>query len=86
MNNLSSYLILFLINIIYINCASVSLYGQCGGQGYTGATTCVSGSTCYAQSIYYSQCLTSCPSGWVCVGNSHLKFDFIQFYFKISLF
>ena len=46
----------------------VLLYGQCGGQGYTGATTCVSGSTCYVQSIYYSQCLTSCPSGWSCQG------------------
>ena len=35
---------------------SVALYGQCGGQGYTGATTCASG-TCKQQSQWYSQCL-----------------------------
>jgi len=32
------------------------LYGQCGGQGWTGATTCASG-TCKFSSQYYSQCL-----------------------------
>lgn len=32
------------------------LYGQCGGQGWQGATTCASG-TCKAQSQWYSQCL-----------------------------
>ncbi|KAI0858208.1 cutinase-domain-containing protein [Xylaria cubensis] len=36
---------------------SVAKYGQCGGQGYTGCGTCASGSTCQAQSQYYSQCL-----------------------------
>ncbi|KAK6440955.1 hypothetical protein LTR95_002826 [Oleoguttula sp. CCFEE 5521] len=35
---------------------SASLYAQCGGQGWTGPTTCASG-TCKAQSQYYSQCL-----------------------------
>ncbi|KAJ7448640.1 endoglucanase E-4 [Mycena galericulata] len=32
-------------------------YGQCGGQGWTGATTCVSGFTCVLSNPYYSQCL-----------------------------
>ncbi|RMZ68244.1 fungal cellulose binding domain-containing [Pyrenophora seminiperda CCB06] len=32
-------------------------YQQCGGQGYTGATTCVSGYKCAAQNDYYSQCV-----------------------------
>jgi len=32
-------------------------YGQCGGVGWTGATTCVAGSTCTVSSAYYSQCL-----------------------------
>ncbi|VDC00687.1 unnamed protein product [Peniophora sp. CBMAI 1063] len=33
-------------------------YGQCGGTGWTGPTTCASGSTCTAVSApYYSQCL-----------------------------
>ncbi|KAK4182100.1 fungal-specific transcription factor domain-protein [Podospora australis] len=36
---------------------SVQKYGQCGGNGYTGCTTCASGSTCVAVSPpYYSQC------------------------------
>ncbi|KAG8972358.1 hypothetical protein FRB90_010234, partial [Tulasnella sp. 427] len=32
-------------------------WGQCGGQGWTGATCCVSGSTCTYSNAYYSQCL-----------------------------
>nr|CDS82533.1 glycoside hydrolase family 11 enzyme [uncultured eukaryote] len=37
------------------NCAAK--YGQCGGQGYTGATCCQSGSTCKYSNAWYSQCL-----------------------------
>ncbi|CCC11529.1 unnamed protein product [Sordaria macrospora k-hell] len=37
---------------------SVAKYQQCGGTGYTGCTTCASGSTCSAVSPpYYSQCV-----------------------------
>ncbi|KAJ9133878.1 Endo-1,4-beta-xylanase [Pleurostoma richardsiae] len=32
-------------------------WGQCGGQGWTGATCCESGSTCTASNQWYSQCL-----------------------------
>ena len=32
-------------------------WGQCGGQGWTGATCCQSGSTCKAANQWYSQCL-----------------------------
>nr|GAT45916.1 glycoside hydrolase family 7 protein [Mycena chlorophos] len=39
--------------------SSVPVYGQCGGIGYTGSTTCASGSTCKEQNAYYSQCLPS---------------------------
>ncbi|KAF7320717.1 Glucanase [Mycena chlorophos] len=39
--------------------SSVPVYGQCGGIGYTGSTTCASGSTCKEQNSYYSQCLPS---------------------------
>ncbi|KAK1590417.1 fungal cellulose binding domain-containing protein [Colletotrichum navitas] len=36
---------------------SVQKYGQCGGDGYTGCTTCASGSTCQGVSApYYYQC------------------------------
>ena len=37
--------------------AQASLYGQCGGQGWTGATTCVAGAVCTYSNPYYSQCL-----------------------------
>lgn len=36
---------------------SVAQYGQCGGQGWAGATACVSPYTCKAANSYYSQCL-----------------------------
>nr|BAO79522.1 endo-1,4-beta-xylanase [Irpex lacteus] len=39
--------------------AQSQVWGQCGGEGWTGATTCVSGSTCVAQNQWYSQCLPS---------------------------
>ncbi|KAI9172742.1 pectin lyase [Paramyrothecium foliicola] len=35
---------------------SVARWGQCGGQGYTGATTCAEGK-CVKQNDWYSQCL-----------------------------
>ncbi|KAG9003403.1 Exoglucanase 1 [Tulasnella sp. JGI-2019a] len=36
--------------------ATQTLYGQCGGTGYTGPTVCASG-TCTYSNAYYSQCL-----------------------------
>lgn len=33
-----------------------AIWGQCGGVGWQGPTCCQSGSTCQAQSQYYSQC------------------------------
>ncbi|KAI1298250.1 glycoside hydrolase superfamily [Xylaria venustula] len=42
--------------------ADVPLYGQCGGTGYTGDTTCVAGATCQYQNDYYSQCLAGTSS------------------------
>ncbi|KAG8982891.1 hypothetical protein FRB90_006472, partial [Tulasnella sp. 427] len=39
--------------------AQQTAYGQCGGQGWTGATNCVSGYTCKYSNAYYSQCLPS---------------------------
>lgn len=37
------------------NCAAK--YGQCGGNGWTGATCCAAGSTCVFTNEWYSQCL-----------------------------
>ncbi|PIL24272.1 hypothetical protein GSI_14025 [Ganoderma sinense ZZ0214-1] len=46
--------------------AQSPVWGQCGGIGWTGATTCVSGSVCTKQNDYYSQCIpgasTSAPA------------------------
>jgi len=35
----------------------VSIWGQCGGIGWAGATTCAAGSVCVVSNPYYSQCL-----------------------------
>ncbi|CEJ61474.1 Putative Endo-1,4-beta-D-glucanase [Penicillium brasilianum] len=37
--------------------ATASHWAQCGGIGWTGATTCASPYTCQVQNAYYSQCL-----------------------------
>ncbi len=37
--------------------ATVPLYGQCGGIGYSGETACVSGAFCQYLNDYYSQCV-----------------------------
>ncbi|KAJ6261509.1 hypothetical protein Dda_4179 [Drechslerella dactyloides] len=37
--------------------AQQTAYGQCGGQGWTGPTVCVSGYTCTFSNDVYSQCL-----------------------------
>ncbi|KAF8312540.1 hypothetical protein DL93DRAFT_1317094 [Clavulina sp. PMI_390] len=42
--------------------AQSGAYGQCGGIGWTGATTCISGWTCTYENAYYSQCLPSASS------------------------
>ncbi|KAK6338529.1 hypothetical protein TWF730_002592 [Orbilia blumenaviensis] len=39
------------------NSPAQSQWGQCGGVGWTGPTTCVSGTTCKELNPYYSQCL-----------------------------
>ncbi|OJI88573.1 hypothetical protein ABZX51_006717 [Aspergillus tubingensis] len=36
--------------------AQQTLWGQCGGQGYTGATSCVAGAACSTINEYYAQC------------------------------
>jgi hypothetical protein len=36
---------------------TVPKYGQCGGQGWAGATVCAAGSTCTKLNDFYSQCI-----------------------------
>ncbi|KAJ7650198.1 endoglucanase [Roridomyces roridus] len=72
--------------------AQVSVYGQCGGIGFTGSTTCASGSVCTELNAYYSQCLpgtatttppttttattTSTAPGSTACSSSRTKFQF----------
>ncbi|KAK8074374.1 glycoside hydrolase family 10 protein [Apiospora phragmitis] len=43
--------------------AQAPMYGQCGGQGWTGATTCASGAVCTKSNDWYSQCLPGSGGG-----------------------
>ncbi|KAK6505727.1 hypothetical protein TWF481_007619 [Arthrobotrys musiformis] len=45
-----------LMAIALVN-AQAAAWAQCGGSGYTGSTTCVSGYYCAYSNAYYSQCL-----------------------------
>ncbi|KAK7040929.1 Beta-glucosidase cel3A [Paramarasmius palmivorus] len=42
--------------------AQAPVWGQCGGIGWSGATTCASGSSCVKQNDYYSQCMPGSSS------------------------
>ncbi|CAI7654959.1 hypothetical protein PCG10_002484 [Penicillium crustosum] len=39
--------------------ATQTLYGQCGGTGWTGPTACASPATCSSANPYYSQCVST---------------------------
>ncbi|KAF3939183.1 Beta-xylosidase [Dactylella cylindrospora] len=53
--------ILQLFHLCGVN-AQVQPWGQCGGIGWTGPTTCVSGWSCVVSNPYYSQCLEGSSS------------------------
>ncbi|PSR92270.1 expansin module family protein [Coniella lustricola] len=46
------------------------LYAQCGGEGWTGATCCETGSSCYVTNSYYSQCLPASEVSTLTSGSS----------------
>ncbi|KAI0322738.1 beta-1,4-endoxylanase [Amylostereum chailletii] len=52
-------LLIALVALLPFVSAQSPVWGQCGGNGWTGATTCAAGSVCTEQSEYYSQCLPS---------------------------
>ncbi|KIJ66930.1 glycoside hydrolase family 10 protein [Hydnomerulius pinastri MD-312] len=52
-----------LLSIVSVVTAQSQAWGQCGGQGWTGATTCVAGYTCTYSNAYYSQCLPNSSTG-----------------------
>ncbi|KAG7134880.1 Polysaccharide monooxygenase Cel61a like protein [Verticillium longisporum] len=39
------------------NGATAPVWGQCGGQGWTGPTACTAGNRCNVQNAFYSQCV-----------------------------
>lgn len=43
--------------------AQQSVWGQCGGIGWSGPTTCTSGNTCTKQNDYYYQCIPGGSGG-----------------------
>ncbi|KAF5322342.1 hypothetical protein D9619_001327 [Psilocybe cf. subviscida] len=47
------------LSLIAAALAQAANWAQCGGQGWTGATTCQSGWTCTYSNPFYSQCLQS---------------------------
>ncbi|KAJ5683376.1 hypothetical protein N7462_006541 [Penicillium macrosclerotiorum] len=53
----TSGLVLFLLS--QISYAEQSLWGQCGGSGWTGSTVCTASATCSTLNPYYAQCLSA---------------------------
>ncbi|KAF8901873.1 hypothetical protein CPB84DRAFT_1846586 [Gymnopilus junonius] len=62
MLRLSSVVLVAVIGYLPYATAQQTLWGQCGGINWTGATTCVSGSSCVYSNPYYSQCLPATSS------------------------
>lgn len=54
---LKSALAVFALAQLASAASPVAEWGQCGGQGWTGGTTCVAGCICVYSNPYYSQCL-----------------------------
>ncbi|MFY0256443.1 hypothetical protein ACDQ55_21115 [Chitinophaga sp. 30R24] len=56
MKRLAIMFVILVSSIQSTTVVTVPLWGQCGGIGYTGATTCESGATCIKQNDFYYQC------------------------------
>lgn len=70
----SPFVSLYALCVVLVSAQS-SAYQQCGGVGWTGAITCVSGYSCQVLNAYYSQCLpgaapSSAPPTTTSVGSS----------------
>ncbi|RAL64341.1 hypothetical protein DID88_001817 [Monilinia fructigena] len=50
--------------------AEVALYGQCGGTGFTGSTSCASGAVCQSQNAFYYQCVEGTATASSAVASS----------------
>ncbi|KFY11139.1 hypothetical protein V492_04637 [Pseudogymnoascus sp. VKM F-4246] len=56
------YLGLVFVVALPLVSSQAAVWGQCGGDGWTGTTTCVSGSCCTYSNDWYSQCIP-CTGG-----------------------
>ncbi|KDN66473.1 putative fungal cellulose binding domain-containing protein [Colletotrichum sublineola] len=54
---------LLIITLALTANAQVPVWGQCGGNGWTGSTDCAGGSYCSPQNPWYSQCLPGTAPG-----------------------
>ncbi|EIM81197.1 glycoside hydrolase [Stereum hirsutum FP-91666 SS1] len=57
MKSVSSAIVAVALSLVPLVATQASEWGQCGGQGWTGATTCASPYVCTYQNDYYSQCI-----------------------------
>ncbi|KAF9078684.1 glycoside hydrolase family 5 protein [Rhodocollybia butyracea] len=49
--------------IVVASAQTVPIFGQCGGQEYSGPTTCAAGSICVVQNPFFSQCVAGTSVG-----------------------
>ncbi|KAJ3993605.1 glycoside hydrolase, partial [Lentinula boryana] len=62
MGRLSGLLFLSIVAATVSAQSTVPVYGQCGGESYSGPTTCAAGSICVYQNDFYSQCIPGTSS------------------------
>ncbi|KAK6342207.1 hypothetical protein TWF730_001685 [Orbilia blumenaviensis] len=55
--------VLLVISAPVLVSAQQSLWGQCGGIGYSGPQNCVAGAACTTQNAYYAQCVPGSGGG-----------------------
>ena len=63
-------MVLIAFSLCYLEPVCSVIYGQCGGAGWTGPTTCCSGSNCIFSNQYYSQCLSTASSSSSSIASS----------------
>jgi len=56
---MSVFALASLASIVNAQSSPISVWAQCGGIGWAGSTTCVSGTTCTVLNAYFSQCIPS---------------------------
>lgn len=63
--------------IIQATLSQGAVWSQCGGKGWTGATTCSTGTVCTTMNDYYSQCIPQTAKYWFSFGDSYTQTGFV---------